>query len=217
MANTDRPSGFRPVGTLSGGLGALGFIQRCLVDEDDSTVLAVNDIVKLTKSDESNGMPTVAAVTAGDTAYGVVVGFENWDNGRDSSVTQTLEKPRIRTASVRGYALVAISPDLIMEAQVSSDAALADGDIGGKANVLATAPDSDAQVSQMEIDNGSSTSIAATATYDMHILQLLDKPDNALGTHAKVLCTFNIHELGRGIYDGALTAAAATGHLGVHE
>ena len=213
MANTDRVNGFKPIGTLSGGMGSLGYIQRCLVDEDYAVALAVNDVVILATSNESNGMPTVAAAAAGNTPYGVIVGFENWDNGRDSSVTQTLEKPRISSASTRGYALVAISPDLIMETQISTGGDLEDGDIGSKADLVAGGADATAQTSGMEVNY---STMAATATLVFHILEMVERSDNALGAHAKVHVTFNIHELGRGVYDGAITAADVTGQLGVH-
>jgi hypothetical protein len=183
------------------------------VDEDDSTALAVNDVVKLASGNESLGLATVTAAAAGNTPYGVVVGFENWD-GSDSSVTQTLEKPRIRSASVRGYALVAIAPDLIMETQISTGGDLEDGDIGAKADLTAAGADTTAQTSGMELDY---STMAATATLMFHILQMVERADNALGAHAKVWVTFNAHELGRGCYylDTGGSADVA-GQVGVH-
>jgi hypothetical protein len=208
MANTDRVNGFKPVGTLSGGMGALGWIQRCLVDEDDATALAVNDVVAAAAGNESLGIPTVTACSAGNVPYGVIVGFENWDNGRDSSVTQTLEKPRIRTGSVRGYALVAIAPDLVMETQISTGGDLEDGDILSNADLVAGGADTAAQTSGMELDY---STMAATNTLCFKILQIVERDDNALGAHAKVLVTFNLHDLA-----GGADATGSTGSTGVH-
>lgn len=209
MANSDIVNGFKPVGTLNGGKGGQGYVQRCLVDEDDSTALALGDIVKLAAGNESLGIPTVTAAAAGETPYGVVVSFENWDDGRDSSVTQTLEKPRIRSASTRGYALVAISPDLIMEVQASGT--VEDGDIGAKADLTAAGADTTAQTSGMEID---ASTLAATSTLVFHVLEIVNREDNALGSNAKLLVSFNIHELGKGCYE--VSESDATGHAGVH-
>ncbi|RJO60806.1 MAG: hypothetical protein C4542_08130 [Dehalococcoidia bacterium] len=207
MANLDRVNGFKPVGTLSGGKGSIGWIQKCLVDEDDSTAVAVGDIVVLASGNESLGIPTVAASAAQDVPYGVVVGIENWD-GSDSSVTQTLDKPRYRPASVRGYALVAIAPDLVMEAQISTGGDLEDGDIGANADLVAGGVDTAAQTSGMELNYAT---MAATNTLVFKIIELLPREDNALGAHAKVLCTFNLHDLA-----GGADTTGSTGSTGVH-
>ena len=191
MANVSRINGFKPVGTLSGGMGSIGWIQRCLKDEDDSADMAVGDPVKLAANNESVTCPTVTAwTTTTNENYGIVVGFENWD-GSDSLVTQSLDKPRYSAASTRAYPLVAISPDLVFEAQV---AALEDGDVGAQADPIDGGQDATAQTSGFYLDTA-----AATATLGCHILEVIDRPDNIIGTYGKVLATWNMHALGRGI------------------
>ncbi len=207
MANTDRVNGFKPVGTLSGGLGAEGYIQRCLVDEDYAVALAVGDVVIPVASNESNGMPTIQASTAGDEPYGIIVGFQNWDDD-NSNVTQTLDDPRISRASSRGYALVAISSDLIMEVQVSTGGDLEDGDIGANADLTAGGVDLAAQTSGMELDY---STMNTTNTLAFKILQIVERADNALGAHGKVLVVFNLH-----IFAVGGDSTGATGSDGVH-
>jgi len=201
VANVSRINGFKPVGTLSGGMGNIGWIQKCLKDEDDATDLAVGDIVKLAAGNESLGIPNVTAwTTTADESYGVVVGIENWD-GSDSAITPSLDKPRYSAVSTRAYVLVAISPDLVMEAQIAS---LEDGDIGAKADPIDGGQSSTAQTSGMYVDTA-----AATATYGLHILEMVPREDNALGAYGKVLVTWNLHQLGRGIH-------TTGGLIGVH-
>ncbi len=209
MANIDRVNGFKPVGTLSGGMGAQGYIQKCLHDEDDAEEIAVGDAVRLVASNEGLTIPTVTvANTAGETPYGICVGVELWD-GSDASVTATLDRPRYIAGSIRGYTLIAIAPDLIMEVQ--GNGVVEDGDVGAKADVIDATPDTSAQTSGQEIDISTA---AATATLVYHILEVIDRGDNELGNWAKLLVTFNIHELGHGIYD--VGQSDTSGHVGVH-
>lgn len=207
MANTDYVTGFKPVGTLSAGMGGIGYVQRCL--HVGSTELAVGDIVKLEANAQSLGVPTVIALTTGatDVPYGCCVGIELWD-GSDSAVTQTLDTPRYLAASARAYALIAIAPDLIMEVQ--SSVAVEDGDMGAKTLLVGATPDTTRQSSGQEVGTA-----AADSTYVFHVLELFSVEDNDLGASGNVLVTFNIHELGRGCYDVNETDIAGSG-LGVH-
>lgn len=205
MANTDRVNGFKPVGTLSGGYGVLGYIQRCLKDEDDSTELAVGDVVEIVTSNESNMMPTVTAASAGDLSYGVCVGLENWD-GNDPEVTQTLDQPRYIAGSKRCYVLVAIAPDLLMEVQ--SSGTFEDGDIGANGDLTDATPDVDAQTSGQEIDQ---SSVNTTNTLNFKILECINREDNALGANAKLLVMFNLHFLA-----GGADGTGSTGSVGLH-
>lgn len=190
MANVSRIHGFTPVGTLSGGIGSMGYVQKC-IKGTDATALAVGDPVKLVAGALSLGIPTVTAwTTTADANYGIVVSMESWD-GSDADVVSSLDKPRYVATSTRMYVLVAISPDLIFEAQVAS---LEDGDIGSKADPIDGGADADAQTSGFYLDTP-----AATETLGCSILEIVSLPDNALGAYGKVRACWNMHQLGRGI------------------
>ncbi len=187
MANPDTPNGFQIVGTLSGAPWN-GVTRRCYKDPDDAVALFPGDMVKLVAGNEgasAKGALTVAACTAGAIPCGIVVSVEfNPD---------ALEK-RYSPASTEQFINVCMDPNVLMEAQASGDAAVDDGDIGGKAELLAGAGNTTTGASGHEIDTGSGQAIAATNTFHLSIISLSPKEGNALGLNAKLLCSFNIHE-----------------------
>jgi hypothetical protein len=192
MANIDAPKGAIPVKHLDGSPWN-GMVNMYLVPSADGTALFVGDFVKshgsagaeglVVNGQDVWGMPTVIQAAAGDALRGVVVGF--LVNQADPSV-------RHRVASTNRVALVADAPDLVFEIQEDSDgAALAVTDIGENADIVVAAGSATTGRSAMELDS----STHATTSAQLRILGLVKKPDNAIGTNARLLVSINEHEL----------------------
>ena len=192
MANIDRPSGLKPVGT-KGAANWSGKVNMYAVADDDTTAIFVGDLVKLAGTAgeageeiygmDVEGMPEVTQSAAGDKSVGVVVGFlANQDN----------LTTKHRAASTARVALVSDDPDTIYEVQeVSGGTALTSTAVGNNANVVVGAGNATTGVSGMELDNATE---ANTAGLNLQILSLSKKPDNNMGEHAKWLVMVNDSE-----------------------
>lgn len=180
MANADRPSGLRPVTTISGGPW-MGHVRSFPVDSSNGTAIYRGDAIKL--EDDGN----VAPATAGDLLLGVCVGVEV-----DRTVAAT-EHPGYLPASTAGTVMVAVGPDVIYEIQEDSvGGAMVATNVGSNGDIAVTAGSTVTGNSKMELDSSdviSKDSSAATA--QLLVLGLVDRPDNAIGTEAKWLVRIN--------------------------
>lgn len=185
MAN-DIANGLQLVQTLGAGYSG-GHIQRCFIPATDSDAMAKGDAVKSAGSADSDGVPTVARVAAGDAIYGVIVGFEE----DPDYLNQTH-----RTASTARYAFVNIDPEAlyyIQEDSVGGD--LAAADIGLNANLIVAAVDTNTGLSNMELDTSSA---ATTAALQLKIVAKADGfENNDFGDgNCKFLVKINNHQFG---------------------
>lgn len=184
MANANIVFGFRPVQNLDGSPWS-GATRTVYFPSSDSTATFVGDLVKLTGSGDADGKyATVAQCAAGDTPYGVVVGFK--PDPTDLELTY-------RKASTARYAEVAVGDAVIMEAQEDSvGGALAAANIGQNIDVVvASSGDTTSGLSGMQLD---SSTAATTNTLPLRLIGLVDREDNALGTNAKWLVRLNLSE-----------------------
>lgn len=192
MANTDRPFGLRPVSMLSGAPWN-GQVNMYLVPSSDGTAIYVGDPVKsggtagaagtVVNGQDCEGMPTIAVAAAGDTLRGVVVGF---------LPLQTNLETLHRAASTARIALVVDDPNVVFEVQEDSGgAATAAVDVGENADILYTAGSATTGQSAVELDSSSHV----TSSAQLRILGFVKRPDNAIGTNAKLLVLINEHEL----------------------
>jgi hypothetical protein len=192
MANTSRPSGLRPVGHLDGS-PFNGKLNMYLVPSGDNVAMYVGDPVKsggtagaagvTVNGINCEGMPTVATAAAGDTLRGVVLGF---------LPDQTNLSLLYRTASTNRIALVVDSPDVVFEVEEDSlGAATAAVDVGENADIVYAAGNTSSGRSAVVLDS----SDHKTATAQLRILGFVQRPDNAIGTNAKLLVLINEHEL----------------------
>lgn len=181
MANIDAPSGCRVVGSKSG--YHEGQLTRMVFLAADTTASFVGDLVKNSGTADANGVPSIAQCAAGDTPIGIVVAMEPYP--------QNLELKH-RQASTLRYALVNTDPNVLFEIQEDSvGGALAITNVGQNANVVVGAGSTTSGLSAMELD---SNTAATTSTLVLHIEGLQQRPDNAIGTNAKWLCSFNVHQ-----------------------
>lgn len=191
MANVDRPSGLSPVRYLNGSpYNGAGTLYH--VDSTDGTVIAVGDPVKSSGSAHTNGIAGVTLGTAGSPLRGVVVAI-----GAVSGESVYLDPaaPGVRvipaTKTQDYYVLVVDDPNVIFEVQeVSGGTAFTAAEVGLNANLVAGT--NNGYVSGWEVNNSGE---AVTATLNVRLLGLAQRPDNAFGEHAKWLVLINDHEL----------------------
>ena len=182
MANSDAPSGFRPVRHLDG-RSWNGSTRMYLVPSGDGTALFVGDAVKSGGSAGSagtvvngidvEGMQTVVQAAAADTLIvGVVVGFlPDPDN--------LMRKHR--AASTNRIALVCDDPTVVFEVQEDSVTnTIVAADVGENADIIVGSGNATTGMSAMELDSSSHT----TATATLRILGLVKRPDNSQGDNA---------------------------------
>jgi len=184
MANIDAPNGFKPVGHLDGSPWN-GATRRCSVASGYGTALFPGDPIVFVANANSNGFPSIEAAGATAAPGGIIVSF---DPDPDNPGRRYLP-----ASSTGAYANVACSPDLICEVQANGT--FEDGDVMSNASATAGSGSTTTGCSAYEIDV---STCAATSTLVYKVLGLVDREDNALGADAKLLVTFNIHQLGRG-------------------
>lgn len=178
MANGDVAFGLKPVRMLDGspysGADDMFYIPSTL-----ATAVFIGDPVKLGGSADSAGVASIDLAAAGDDLLGAVVGFVD---------AASLELG-YGAASTTRYALVAHGQDILFEIQEDSDGgALAATDIGLNANIIVAAGSTFTRQSGVELDTSSKNT---TATLQLRIRGLVQRPDNAIGANAKVLVSLN--------------------------
>lgn len=183
MANQDTPFGFIPR-MYRNGAPWNGKYNVYYVPATDGTAIFKGDVVKLAGSASADGKyPDVAQAAATDeTLVGVAIGF-----GTTPELMFDINNltRNYRPASTAMYVAVVDDPDVIYEAQ--EDGAIAVTAVGNNADIVVGSGSTTTGQSAMEIDS----SDVKTATAQIRILRLVDRPDNALGTNAKWLCMIN--------------------------
>ncbi len=204
MANTSRVNGFKPVRHMNGS-PYNGQVNIYEIAAGDTALTNIGDLVKLADNDATDGYPAVerfgtsGAITSGF-GVGVVVGFVV-----NAAASLDIPTGNSRTASTKRFALVADSPDLIMEVEedsVGGNIALAS--IGLNAGFDASVGSTVTGASGMMLD---SSSVAATATLPLRLIGLVKRVDNAQGANARWLVGWNLHQFA--------PTAVATGALGI--
>lgn len=188
MANIDRPNGAIPVGTMSGS----SFTETLRLYEVDASAASIfpGDFVIM----EADGK--VAPAAAGSTELlGVCVGVLPWMpnkvsgvSGHNVSTGNVNLMLKYHATGAAGMVLVAVGPDVLYEIQEDGDTSdLAVTSIGANVDILATAGSTTTGLSQTEIDSSSLT----TATAQLRIVQMVDRPDNELGDWARWIVRIN--------------------------
>ncbi len=181
MANSDAPTGLRPVGYKSGA-PYNGACNTYYVPASDGTALYVGDPVILAGSGDAAGVGDVTRAAATDRITGVVVGFAPHPGA--AAGANTAVNTGYRAASTEDYVLVADDYNLLFEVQEDSvGGALAVTDIGNNADLIIAAGSTYTKKSGVELDS----STAATTTAQMRIVGFSERVDNEVGTNAKIL------------------------------
>lgn len=202
MANANKPQGLSPHSYLNGSIWNGQATVYAIPTTDTSNAYSIGDPVTLGGSADANGIPTVVLCGAGDTAgnegtrrpLGAIVGLAPSGNVYGGAVgaggnqfAGVVIPAGTRTATV--YVLVADDPNLLYEMQEGGvGTALAAADLGININLLSGTNNS--YISGWLLDNNSK---ATTSTYQMQLMRLVQKADNALGANAKWLVRINAH------------------------
>lgn len=192
MANTDAAFGLKPVGHLNGSPWN-GKVNMYYVPASYGTAIYVGDPVTddaaagaagvTVNGIDVEGMPAIAAATAGSTIRGVVVGFLPLQSN-----LETLHNP----ASTARIALVCDDPDVIFEIQEDSvTSTVQAAEVGMNADFIYAAGSATTGRSAVELDSSS----AVSTTANLRILGLAKRPGNILGSFAKWLVMINEHNL----------------------
>lgn len=184
MANADAAFGLKPVRYRSGAPynGACNLYH---VASGDSTAIYVGQLVKLTGGADAAGIPTVTGnVASGNACVGVVIGVK----------PDTAASPTYGAGSTTRYVYVADDPALMFEVQEDSDGgALAATACGATATLTGfTSGSTVTGLSAIEIDS-SGLSETSDTDDDVRIHQLVQAPDNEVGTNARWLVSLNVH------------------------
>ena len=199
MANVNRPNGFSPVGTL---VGASWNEQGRLyaIATDASNTYAIGDVVMSAASADANGIPYVqkwgGATTTSALPLGIIVGVRTADPGVSLvGNSLSLEKTYLSLSSGTRYVYVVDDPNIVFEAQFDSTA-IAVTNLHQNAAVTVTADQTSTLSASSPYSSTVLTGPAVTATLPVRVLGLVQRPDNAVGAYARVLCKWNYHELG---------------------
>lgn len=189
MANSDAPSGFKPIKHLNGNPWN-GKVNVYYIPATDATATFIGDAVKSAGSATPDGLyPTVAQAAAGDAIRGIVVGFS--DQPYVSVNTDNLNE-KYRAASVARYAFVVDDPDVIFEVQEDSDGgSIAAASVGLSCDFVVGSGSTVTGKSGMEIDS----SDVATAAGQFKLLRVSNKVGNELGDYCKWEVLFREHEM----------------------
>lgn len=187
MANADTPFGFKPVQHRNGA-PYNGAARRYSIAAGDGTAIYIGDPVKLAGTAQTIDGQVYADVVQGTTTaavVGVVIGV----------VADTRDSLTYRAANTQRILLVADDPDLLFEIQeVSGGTALAAADIGLNAAFVVSSGSTVTGLSGVELNNSGE---ATNNTFDVQIMGLVSRPDNAVGEHAKWLVRLNNHQYSR--------------------
>lgn len=184
MANVDAPFGLRPARNVYGAPYTAS-VNTYSTAAGDATAIYIGDPVTLSGTSQTIDGVVYADVdqaATGDVIVGVVVGVLPSD--RDSLV--------YRAASTQRLLLVSDDPHALFEIQeVSGGTALTANDIGLNANFVVAAGSTTTGLSGVELNNATE---ATTNTLDLKIVGFANRPDNAIGEHAKWLVRINRHQ-----------------------
>lgn len=179
MANVDRPNGFRPIGTMTG--GSWESHTRLFEADGSGSNIFPGDLVEL----QADGYVDVAPVNSVN-ILGACVGVLNHfpdkvngkhDNFMSSGTRPDLSKRYYDTSAGKGHILVAIGRDILFEAQEDGDGTpLTIADIGRTVDFLATAGNTTTGNSNMELNSDGQVNDTFV------IVDFVDRVDNELGS-----------------------------------
>lgn len=196
MANTSRISGFRPVKHLNGSPW-MGNTNIYYVSSASAN-MGVGDPVKVGGTASATGVATVALAAAADAILGVVVGVINAKldpvTGAMTAGSIALDTPQYIASSGSGFVLVCDDPTVVFEAETSGTT-LAAADVGLNINHAAGTFDTTRGSSQATLDTSTKNT---TAAHTFKLLGFVQRPDNEIGTAAKMLVKINNHQYGQG-------------------
>jgi len=204
MPNVTKINGFKPVKHITGA-PYNGQANLYEVPAGEAVPVFVGDLVKLSDSAATAGVPAVEAVVAASSQItagpilGAVVGVLNAKmdplDGTMTAGSIALDTPQLRPASTKQYVLVADSPDLIYEAE--ADAAVPFASVGLNVGVGASAHTTALLTGNSPMYVYSTTAPATTSTLPLQIVGLVKRADNDPNSaFNRVHVRINVHTYG---------------------
>jgi len=204
MANINAPFGFRPVMHINGS-PYNGQANLYVITTADSTYeYHIGDLVFSSATADANGVPGVLgesrAAKTTSVPRGVIVGILGAYPGVSLvGAALNLEQPNYVpiAKSHDYYVMVADAPDLICEIQADTTSAatyIAAGYMLHNFGYTSAAPSPVTNPLSATVLTSASAVTTATITLKAH--GLVRDPMNAYGAYAKMLVSFNLHELG---------------------
>lgn len=185
MANTDKPFGFRWVGSLADA-SVSGRIQKFYTNHATAFYVGDTVIAEGTYGHVNAGEPDVPAVTKaanGNVVLGVVCGF---------APTPTNLALNYHTANTAQYVYVNVDPMALYEVQGDSTTWTSD-DIGTNAAITVSTG-----VTATGISNAVITSPSESATASVLIVGMSTTPGNQMGAYCKFLVKMNLSQYANG-------------------
>jgi len=195
MANENRPAGFIPREYLNGtpwnGQARLYSIAAAY-----GTALYVGDPVISSSSADANGVPGIARGVGTGALRGVIVGLGKTPGGLFNPSNLDITYRPASDPAV-WYAAVVDDPNVLFEIQEESNGTqLTAAEVG--LNQISLAGTGNGFVSGWQVRSTSGATAATTATLQLRLMGLVQRPGNAFGAYAKWLVQINVHELGHG-------------------
>lgn len=191
MANTNKPYGLRPVGTL-GHACYCGKVQQFFVPADNSNAIFIGDTVILASNSDVQRVnaddayyPEAAVGAAGSIVVGVCVGII------PAPADLTIN---YRKASTAMYILVDTDPMTVYSMQGDSTAFTVANASGLNATITATGGSTTTGRSAFVLTNPQ-----ASASEDLLIVGVDPAPDNEIGAYMRFLVKLNLHQYGPGV------------------
>lgn len=193
MANTSKIAGLTPVQYLNGAPWN-GQTRTYFIPSSDTNAYAIGDPVDLAGTSDTNGVPGVVLATAGSTSYMVgsiqAAGTQELPIGNISNPNSIIVPA---TKTVPYYVQVADDPMILFSMQEGGTQTTALAATNSGQNCDLASGVNNGYVSGWTLD------IATTTTgsgYQMKLLGLVRKQNNAFGTYAKWLVKINLHRYG---------------------
>ena len=195
MANENRPAGFIPRQFLNGSPWN-GQARLYSIAASYGTALYIGDPVISSGTADAKGLPGVILGAATGALRGVIVGLGKTPGGLFNPSNLDITYRPASDPSV-WYAAVVDDPNVLFEIQEESNGtALGAGDIG--LNQISLAGSGNGFVSGWLLRSASGATPNTTATLQLRLMGLVQRPGNEFGAYAKHLVQINVHELGHG-------------------
>lgn len=196
MANANQPNGLSPVKHLTGApFNGQGNIYQ--IAAADTHGYAIGDPVISSGSGDANGIAGVTLAAATGPIRGVILGLGTSPNliANPNNLNST-----VRPAAAQAtdwYAIVADSPDILFEVQEHTNGTqLAATEIG--LNQVLYLGTNNGYSSGWQLASVTDATPATTATLQVRLMGLVQRPGNSFGGNAKWLVKINAHELSAG-------------------
>jgi hypothetical protein len=189
MPNVNKPFGLKPVEQLDGSPWN-GKTRMYFIPQADTNAYAIGDPVTHRGTADARGVPAVNVVTPGSGILGVIVSCGGPRYGGMAADPQNLNTTVIPATKTRDYyVLVCDDPGVIYEVMEDyAGTALAAADVGLNANLKSGT--NNGFISGWVVNNATE---ATTATLDVKLLGLSQKPGNEFGIGAVWRVMVNNH------------------------